>query len=375
MRLRNGLGSALAGVMLALVTVVPGAYASTPEQMLRALKAQRAANGLKKPVTLSPQLTEGCARHIGYMEQNGFGHGEEEGRPGYTDAGAGNGEYRFDSENLGPGPYRWTARDNQFARDTAHLRDHLHPNLTEVGYAETGRMMCIRFRFGREASGYSFAADPRGPRQVYVGGVLGDGEAEEAGLPRGTETGPALLLYHLAKGARLEPLSYSLTGRGKRVKVSLWGDYAYVGEDGRRVAGHENVSTMLPHSPLRPWTEYTGRVRWRLDDGSVETQRFTFRTTGSANALYMAEPANGGLVVWSLARNMSVVLKGGGRRIAREARAKRRGSFRLNGRRLWEVVFDVRKARGRTWRTCARSGGPRTRYERIATCATFAYRR
>ena len=75
------------------------------------LNAQRALNGIPANLTLSPALSDGCAKHTAYIALNGGGltHSEEPAKPGYTAEGAGLAGGANDGEVLAAGPDRWDA--------------------------------------------------------------------------------------------------------------------------------------------------------------------------------------------------------------------------------------------------------------------------
>lgn len=87
MRIRRLLLPILATVAVVLASA-PAAGAVSAEEAVALYNAQRQANGIPGVASLSPALTDGCAKHVAYMKLNGYGHGETPGRPGYTPEGA-----------------------------------------------------------------------------------------------------------------------------------------------------------------------------------------------------------------------------------------------------------------------------------------------
>ncbi len=95
------------------------------------LNAQRAANGLPADIIENPAWSDGCAKHMAYLQANGkFQHHEDAGDPGYSVEGdaAGN-----SSVLVMPGEAFLANGTNSFETAPIHLAQMLSPYLRESG--------------------------------------------------------------------------------------------------------------------------------------------------------------------------------------------------------------------------------------------------
>ena len=102
------------------------ASATSASEAVQFLNQQRAANQIPANVAVDAQRTTGCKNHNGYMAQNGgLVHGEEPGKPGYTDEGA---DYNNTSEVLAQGGPDWTDATNPWDAAPLHQTILFHPS-------------------------------------------------------------------------------------------------------------------------------------------------------------------------------------------------------------------------------------------------------
>jgi hypothetical protein len=187
-----------AAALVAAVLLAPpaAAVAASPAQVLRALNAERAANGIPAGVREAPGWSVGCALHNAYRVANGgaaVGHDEDPRRPGYTARGAQAGRTAVLAGTS------W-AQGNPYADAPIHLMRLMDPRLRRAGVDDRPGLSCTTVTAG---------LGPAAPVDaVYT--VPGDGRsaipvaqvAEEAPfvpgdllrLPAGTRTGPHLLV-------------------------------------------------------------------------------------------------------------------------------------------------------------------------------------
>lgn len=270
--------SGVLAVLLAatLLPCAPAAAVSDGEAVA-ALNAQRALNGIPANLTVSPALSDSCAKHNAYIARNGgfLVHLEEPGRPGYTPEGAGLAGGANMGEVLAGGPDRWDAvRTSPWASSPLHLWLMFQPAGGATGYAADGRTACMRF-----------ALDGRAPAGVYSlpgGGASGaptsiDTSRERPYSPADlvglsdTQAGPPIILWRV--GGRADIARASLASASGPVDVRV--------VDSRTPAldGTPNRfgSYVVPVQRLASGASYTLAVVFM--DGT--TYRTTFGTSGT----------------------------------------------------------------------------------------------
>src|SRR3954465_15682527 len=128
----------LRAATLALAAALLGAApasAATASEAVDFLNQQRAANQIPAGVTVDAHRTTGCKNHNSYMAQNGGPvHGEEPGKPGYTDEGA---DYNNTSEGLAQGGTGWSAATNPWDAAPLHQTILFDPDVDSAGYDES----------------------------------------------------------------------------------------------------------------------------------------------------------------------------------------------------------------------------------------------
>ena len=281
---RNAAAALGPGLALALAFTLPAVAgaSATPAQVLAALNAERAANGLPAGVVEDPGWSAGCALHNDYRAANGgaaIGHDEEVGRIGYSAEGdlAGNSAVLAGTS--------WS-QGNPFATAPLHLMRLMDPRLRLAGVDDRGGLVCMSI-----LGGIGPAADADA---VYT--VPGDGRAgvpvselarewpfvpgDLLGLPAGRTTGPHLLVLADGPFARDDAtrlIDVRLIGPLGPVEVRSIDDAdphvgPYVPPGGIAVP----VERLVPGSLYRASVTVLGAAGVRL------SRAWSFRTAGTA---------------------------------------------------------------------------------------------
>ena len=242
------------------------------------LNAQRALNGIPANLTVSPALSDSCAKHNAYIALNGgfLVHREEPARPGYTAEGAGLAGGAHLGEVLSGGPDRWDAvRANPWAGSPLHLWLLFQPAGGATGYAADGRTACMRFALdgGAPAGVYSSPGDGAVgvPTSVDTSREIPYSPADLVGIPD-TQGGPAIVLWRV--GGRADIARASLTSPAGAVDVRLV-DSRTPALDG---TPHRFGSYVVPVQRLAAGMNYVLEVAFV--DGA--RHRTTFTTAGTA---------------------------------------------------------------------------------------------
>ena len=274
-----GRPSALVSLALAVLTAfacAQGAAAAGQDVAIKALNAQRAANGLPASVVENTTASAGCAAHDSYMHRNNvFGHGEDPSLPGYSTLGdvfkQPFGEVLASGRNGGFAD--WVATGvGPWETAPIHLFLLLDPTVGAVGADESDGFDCMRLAWnGAVPSGfYSYP----GPDRVDVPPAEHASESpyvpqEKVGIPADQTTGPE----HPSLGP-CALSSASVSSSSGVVASQLAGpaqvDFFYNGGD------------LIPVKPLGYFTRYTVSANW-----ACGTQSFSFTTGGRANQVLL----------------------------------------------------------------------------------------
>ena len=272
-----------AALCAAVVLALPAAaLAATPAQVLRALNAERAANGIPAGVVEAPEGSLGCALHNAYRSANGgavAGHDEDPGRPGYTPEGA------LAGRSAVLAGASW-ADGNPYADAPIHLMRLMDPRLQRAGVDDRPDLSCTTVTSGLGPAGADDA--------VYT--VPGDGRAgvpvaqvaEEAPfvpgdllrLPAGTRTGAHLLVLAdgpFARDGDTRLADVRLTGPLGPVEVR-WTDDA----DPRIGPYIPPGGVAVPVDPLVAGSVYRAGATVLGVGGVRLTRTWSFRTAGNA---------------------------------------------------------------------------------------------
>src|SRR3954451_7961959 len=176
-------------ILASSLVAAPPASATTSQEAVDFLNQQRAANQIPANVTLDDYRTTGCRNHNQYMEQNGLGHGEDPGKPGYTAEGA---DYSNSGEVLAEGGVQWSATVNPWDFAPLHQSLMFDPQVNSAGYDEAGGFACMRFGFDFASSPtpqlYAYTADSGRtdvPPKIVVNGEGPYAPQEAVGIPQG----------------------------------------------------------------------------------------------------------------------------------------------------------------------------------------------
>ena len=266
-------------MLLAAALLAPAeASAVSDTEAVSLLNAQRALNGIPANLSLSPALSDGCAKHNAYIALNGgiLAHSEEPARPGYTAEGAGLAGGANQGEVLSAGPDAWDAvRANPWSNSPLHLWLIFSPAGGATGYAADGRTACMRFGLdggapagvyslpGAGATGVPTRSDTSRESPYSPGDLVGVST---------TQAGPPIVIWRV--GGRADIVRAGLTSPAGAAEVRLV-DSRTPALDG---TPHRFGSYVLPVGPLHAGTAYTLGVGFA--DGA--TYRTTFETTGTA---------------------------------------------------------------------------------------------
>ena len=267
----------LAVVVAALLAPAP-ASAVTDSEAVSLLNAQRALNGIPANLSVSPALSDGCAKHNAYIALNGgfLAHSEEPGRPGWTAEGAGLAGGSNKGEVLAAGRDPWDAvSTNPWSSSPLHVWLMFQPAGGATGYAADGRTACMRFGLdgGAPAGAYSLpGAGVTGvPTRSDTSRESPYSPADLVGVSD-TQAGPPIVIWRV--GGRADIARAGLTSPAGAAEVRIV-DSRTPALDG---TPHRFGSYVLPVAPLRAGTNYTLEVGFA--DGAA--YRTTFQTAGTA---------------------------------------------------------------------------------------------
>jgi hypothetical protein len=266
-------------VALAATLLAPAAsWAVSDTEAVAMLNAQRALNGIPANLTVSPALSDSCAKHNAYIALNGgfLVHKEEPARPGYTAEGAGLAGGANMGEVLSGGPDYWDAvHTNPWVGSPLHLWLMFQPAGGATGYAADGRTACMRFALdgGAPAGVYSIpgAGAHDVPTSADTSREVPYSPADLVGVST-TQAGPPIVIWRV--GGRADIARAGLTSSSGAAEVRIV-DSRTPALDG---TPHRFGSYVLPVAPLAAGTGYVLEVAFT--DGA--TYRTTFTTAGTA---------------------------------------------------------------------------------------------
>jgi hypothetical protein len=275
-----------------MLAAVAPASATTSEQAVGFLNQQRAANSIPGNVALDAYRTTGCHNHDAYMEQNGLGHTEDPGKPGYTPEGA---DYSNSGEVLAQGVVGFTATSNPWDDAPLHQTLLFDPQVNSAGYDDDGRFACMRFGFDFSQppmpvlyafTGDSGRTDVR-PR-VTVQGERPYAPQEAIGIRQGVPTGPNILFFAQGFGSsdRAVPGSVSMTGPSGPVDARLVDSTTQAPDGSGPVL--PSGGDLIPVKPLEPLANYSVSVTWEGGNGRQVPLTVSFKTAGRSMSLTLS---------------------------------------------------------------------------------------
>jgi hypothetical protein len=374
MSLARGSGSSRLAIVLGCLatTLAPPAvaHAIVPAEALRLLNLQRAANGIPGDVVEAQGLSDGCAKHNGYIGLNGvLASGEDPAKPGYTPAGDRQTLDASGSEVLSSDA-TWSETSNPWLLAPIRLFRVFDPEVAVAGYSDAGGIACMRLRGGRApaAAPQLYSVPASGRTGVATSELNRDtpyAPQQLVDIPAGQATGPNVLLF--TRGLRAsQPLgaaAFSLTGPQGPVGARL------VTETTANAVGNgawfRGGGVMIPVAPLAPFATYVARVTWHRDaEGALPAadadQVVSFETAGLPNAI-----------------DVSVVSRADVNDIHVTTTAPN-PTLKLTGPRQLTDVVVLRDGTASypaldpgMWTACARSGGREVGYVPATVCKTF----
>jgi hypothetical protein len=253
------------------------------------------------------------------MDQNGLGHGEQPGKPGYTPEGA---DYSGSGEVLAQGFGSFTARTNPW--DTAPLHQTLlfDPRVNKAGYDEHNSFTCMRFGFdfsGSSAAAFYAYTGNRGrtdvPHSITVQGEGPYAPQEAVGIPQGVATGPNILFFTRGFGSSNHAASYALTGPRGAVEAKMV-DSTTAPPSGETYKPFDTGGDLIPVHPLDPFTTYNVAVTWVNDDSAQQMQqKLSFKTAPFLRGLKLT-------LSKKLAKGRKAVLKAPAEAVGQSAKVK-----------------------------------------------------
>jgi hypothetical protein len=270
--------TAFAALLAATLLAPAAASAVSDREAVDMLNAQRALNGIPANLTVSPALSDSCAKHDAYIALNGgfLVHNEEPTHPGYTAEGAGLAGGSNKGEVLAAGPDQWDAvHTNPWVGSPLHTWLMFQPAGGATGYAADGRTACMRFGLdgGAPAGVYSLpGAGATGvPTRVDTSRESPYSPGDLVGVSD-TLAGPPIVIWRV--GGRADIARAGLSSRAGATEVRIV-DSRTPALDG---TPHRFGSFVLPVGPLAAGTGYA------LDVGFTDgaSYRTTFTTAGTA---------------------------------------------------------------------------------------------
>jgi hypothetical protein len=267
----------LVGAALALALAAAPAVAATlpspvrppqtfsHDQILAALNAQRQANAIPA-VTESALWSARCSAHIAYEAQNSYmGHDEDAASSGYSADGALGGVWSSQSVNSS-----W-ANGNPWENAPWHLHFMLSPTITQVGFAEEKGFNCMGAGDGdlpvnpmpAQDTFVFYGYSPTGGTVPYAQTAFEAPQTpgEFVGIPRGTKTGPNLMIWGLSPDDALPDGTFGPPPLVRLASATLTGPQGPVEvrvvNDTNDPAVTESFGIVIPVKPLEPNASYT----------------------------------------------------------------------------------------------------------------------
>jgi hypothetical protein len=307
---RAGLLSAVLPAMITLGALnSPRAVAATASAVLSAspqtsaaqaiayLNGQRAANGIPGDLVNDPARSEGCEQltNVYQFKPGQYPHRELESQPGYTPAGA---EAATSDQAQSPGD--WSATANPWQTAPLHLASLFDPSRTTAWYAEThgkwgaGRN-CMGTAGTRAFASPTFFSLPGDKTSGTDPSEVADEEpftpGMAVGIPSGTETGSAILLWAEGTDAVLQSASLrEAHGAPVPVRVVTASTPAPMSPPGwPPESGGVGGNFVIPTAPLSFASQYSLTAGWSDSTGRSFTQSVSFTTASSARAVQKGE--------------------------------------------------------------------------------------
>jgi hypothetical protein len=244
-------------LLMTLALCAPGAGAASTKRILSVLNSQRAANGIPAGIAENPAWSAACKAHNAYERRNhAFGHGEIEGKPGFSAQG----NLIAATSVLAQG-ISWDHGD-PYDDAPYHLFDLLNPRISSIGAADSEGFGCVEIELGTLRPAPSQVTAFSYPGNHRRGVPVSERASEQPMTPGQTlglgvkATGPNLLVYFdgpWTNGSRVQISSATMTS--PRGSVTLrWLDNTT--SDLLAPTG----AILVPVKPLRAATAYRVHV-------------------------------------------------------------------------------------------------------------------
>ncbi len=282
---RRTLTTALTGLALAGAAGVGAAPAQalTPQQEIAFLNAQRATNGIPAGIVEVPEWSDGCAKHMAYLELNNkFQHEESPSDPGYTAEGE---EAGGSSVLSGGGRAFGDDGTNAFEHAPLHLAQMLSPYLERSG-ASGGCLATLRglsrtfdapTTFSYPGPGGTAPVSQQVSEWPFVPqAFVGLSPADDPTV--GIVTGPSLYFFYASPdGSGGAITAATLTGPAGPAPVR-WVDNTTTGPLGNLGAYLPSGGIVIPVSPLQANASYTATVQFQPSSGAAVSRTWSFAT-------------------------------------------------------------------------------------------------
>lgn len=271
----------MVGVLAGAAALPASALAdATPSQVIAAVNAERARNGIPAGIVENAEWSRGCALHNAYRRLNGVAttaHDEDPALLGYTPEGDAAG-------NASVLAGRSWSTGNPFATAPIHLMQLLAPRIREMGADDSGGLVCVStFRGQGPVAAVDVVRTAPGDGRLDV---PASEEARESPFvpgellapPAAAVTGPHLLV--LADGpftedAPMRIVSARLEGPAGPVEVRT-----IDGTEPRIAPYIPPGGIVIPALPLAGGTPYTATVVVEGAAGIRISHTWSFRTEG-----------------------------------------------------------------------------------------------
>jgi hypothetical protein len=293
---KRAVTTTLALVALAVALPVAGAQATTAQQAIDYLNAQRAANGIPAGIVENPEWSQGCAQHNAYLQRHPEqwdvnAHDEDPGKDGYTPTGQQAAQSAVLTSSDGYAAFRGA---NPWERAPIHLMQMLAPALSVTGYADTPGA-CLWTWPGYQRAGPEPPAVYTYPGEgATIYSSMGVSErpfspGEFVGISQADTTGPHL--YFMVHGAdvwagRGSITSASLSGPEGQVQVRTV-DNNTVGPLGDLGSALPPGGIVIPVRPLGPGRTYNAGVTFTTNSGVVLSRTWSFRTRPPVQPMWL----------------------------------------------------------------------------------------
>jgi hypothetical protein len=266
--------------------------ATSTNQAITYLNAQRLANGIPGDLTDDAQMSQGCEEYANlYKQKPGqYPHEEIESQPGYTPAG----NTAAANSDLGGSPGHWSQTVNPWDEAPLHLSVLFNPAATTAWYGEKhgswGEGSACMGTSGEQmfSTPTFFSLPGNGATDVHPSETASEQPftpGQAVGIPAGTATGPYIILWPEGTDATLQAASLQGPGRArepvKLVTPNTLAPPVPAGWPAWETIGGDYV---IPVTALKFATPYVLTATWADSTGAQYVQTVHFATVASSQA-------------------------------------------------------------------------------------------